>query len=296
MRRKTKTILGYLLIIFGIFIPLIGFFGMSYTNLTAKEDYKSFKSDLNNVSSDLVSTLESEVLAYNENIKKQNNTTIVDPFTANGFETDYNIENIGNGGVFAYLLVPKLDMVKPVYLDATYEHLDLGVAHIDGTNLPIGGEGTRSVIAGHRGWYNDTMFLNIDELLAGDMVYVDRGSEVLAYEVKDKEVIGPSDWDRLAPRSDDDILTLLTCEPFAPPRPYRLLINCERVEDNQVQDVNLENPDKIETDLLLSVSNSNTPSRTKYINYGIYIITGLLIIALVVMIIRFVVYLVKRRS
>lgn len=42
-------------------------------------------------------------------------------------------------------------------------------------------------------------------------------------------IIGPSDWDKLGPREDLDVLTLLTCHPFGPPRPDRLLVNCERV-------------------------------------------------------------------
>ncbi|WP_306489455.1 sortase, partial [Anaerococcus octavius] len=59
---------------------------------------------------------------------------------------------------FAYLSIPKLDKHLPLYLDASLDHISTGVAQVDGTSIPIGGAGTRSVIAGHRGWWTDTMF------------------------------------------------------------------------------------------------------------------------------------------
>lgn len=294
MKKRTRKIVGYILIIIGIGLPLIGFTGMTMNNLLAKGEYKSFRSTYLDQSKELLSTFEDEIIAYNENIKKQNSTTIVDPFTANGFETEYNIEDISNGGIFAFLVVPKLEMIKPIYLDATYEHLDMGVAHIDGTNLPIGGDSTRSVIAGHRGWYRDTMFLNIDDLVEGDKVYVDRGSEMLVYEVSDKEVIGPSDWDKLAPREGEDVLTLLTCHPFRPPRPYRLLVNCVRILPEEFKEVDLEatSVDK----LLESMASEKVDSTNRYMNFGIYAVTAIGWLALIAVIVKFLVVLVDNLS
>ena len=75
------------------------------------------------------------------------------------------------------------------------------------------------------------MFLYVDELVEGDDVYIKRATETLHYKVSDKEVIGPYDWDRLEKRGDQDVLTLLTCSPFYPPRPDRLLVNCLRYEE-----------------------------------------------------------------
>lgn len=72
------------------------------------------------------------------------------------------------------------------------------------------------------------MFLYLDQLNAGDYVYIERAEETLRYIVNDKEVIDPYEWDKLAPRGDADIVTLMTCSPFLPPRPNRLLVNCYR--------------------------------------------------------------------
>ena len=165
---------------------------------------------------------------YNEIVKKSD-ITVVDPFTAEDYKTAY--EKFQNTNIpFAYLVIPKLDKHLPIYLDASLEHISNGVAQVDGTSIPIGGAGTRSVIAGHRGWWGDTMFLYLDQLNPGDYVYIERAEQTMRYVVNDKEVIDPYDWDKLAPRGDEDIISLMTCSPFLPPRPNRLLVNCTRDE------------------------------------------------------------------
>ena len=165
---------------------------------------------------------------YNE-IVKNSDITVSDPFTAEDYKTSY--EKFQNTNIpFAYLVIPKLDKRLPLYLDATLDHISRGVAQVDGTSIPVGGPGTRSVIAGHRGWWGDTMFLYLDQLNYGDYVYVERAEQTMRYVVSDKEVIDPYDWDKLVPRGDADIISLMTCSPFLPPRPNRLLVNCVRDE------------------------------------------------------------------
>ena len=140
---------------------------------------------------------------------------------------------------FAYLSIPKLDKYLPLYLDATLEHISKGVAQVAGTAIPVGGKGTRSAIAGHRGWWGDTMFLYVDELESGDYIYIERANETMRYVVSDKEIIGPYDWAKLAPRGDLDMITLLTCSPFLPPRPDRLLVNAVRDDSGPAEEFKL---------------------------------------------------------
>nr|WP_296112282.1 class C sortase [uncultured Anaerococcus sp.] len=120
-----------------------------------------------------------------------------------------------------------------------------GVAQVAGTAIPIGGKGTRSAIAGHRGWWGDTMFLCADELESGDYIYIERAEETMRYVVSDKEIIGPYDWAKLAPRGDLDMITLLTCSPFLPPRPDRLLVNAIRDDSGPADEFKLPSGDFI---------------------------------------------------
>lgn len=227
---KTNTI-GYLLILIGLLFVSIPLTRRSIN------DYKAFKADQEFLEKEKQRPTD-QIKEENENAEKYNeivrnsDLSVIDPFTADEYQTNY-VDFKNTDIPFAYLSIPKLDKNLPIYLDASNRHLAIGVAQIDGTSIPIGGKNTRSVIAGHRGYWGDTIFLYLDQLEAGDYVYVQRADRTMRYVVSDKEVIGPYDWNKLKPREDEDMLTLLTCSPFLPPRPNRLLVNCIRDEETK---------------------------------------------------------------
>ncbi|MFO3665700.1 class C sortase [Anaerococcus sp. ENR0831] len=250
---KSSTI-GYLLILLGLLFVTIPLIRRTYNDYSALASRKRFEEMQTKRSAEEVATETQNAEEYNE-VVKNSDVTVSDPFTAEDYQTKYEKFTKTNTP-FAYLSIPKLDKHLPLYLDASLEHISLGVAQVDGTSIPIGGAGTRSVIAGHRGWWTDTMFLYVDQLQAGDYVYIERAEETMRYVVHDKEVIGPYDWDKLAPRGEEDIITLLTCSPFMPPRPNRLLINCYRDESAIAEEFNIPGKD------LPASQNEDTDSKT----------------------------------
>jgi len=228
MKNRKLRLIGYLFMLIGISLPLYTFTNLVYNDYKSKSMYEDFKKSQSNISEEELNKLEEEIKNYNKNLK---NTTIVDPFSNNEYKTVYEFKKDDPHGVFAYIRIPAINVYKPIRLDASYEHLDKGVAHIDGTALPTGGVGNRSVIAGHRGWYKDVMFLNLGDLKKGDKVYIERAGKTLTYVVTDTEIIKPYEGEKLFPIANRDMLTLLTCDPATPPSPYRLLVNCDRLEE-----------------------------------------------------------------
>lgn len=273
MKAKSRVIIGYIFILLGIFLPLLAFTSMSYREIMADKNYASFKAKDSQVTDDLID--------YNKEVVK-GESNIIDPFDNEEYQGAHDIKGIDKDEVFAYLIIPKLDMKKPIYLDATYDHLDWGVAQVEGTSLPLGGMSTRSVIAGHRGWWGDLMFYNVDKLEVGDEILIDGRTGLLEYRVTGTDVISPSDWESILPVAGKDMVTLLTCHPKRPPRPKRLLINAERVEEKKA-DVKPVVEDKTEVN---------------YLKYGVYGITLIGWIAMVLVFIRMVGYIrsSKRRS
>lgn len=248
MKVKTRVLIGYLFILLGIFMPLLAFTSMSYREIVANKKYAAFREKEESLTDDLKK--------YNEDVTK-GDANIIDPFSNEDYKGYYDIKGIDKEEVFAYLIIPKLDMKKPIYLDATYKHLDLGVAQVEGTSLPLGGKSTRSVIAGHRGWWGDLMFYNVEKLEAGDDIFIDGRSGLLKYKVTGQEIIDPSDWEKVLPIEGRDMVTLLTCHPKRPPRPKRLLINAERVVEKKADPV-----EKVSEERQVS-----------YLKYGIYGVT-----------------------
>ncbi|WP_148465104.1 class C sortase [Peptoniphilus harei] len=273
MKAKTRVIIGYLFILLGIFMPLLAFTSMSYRELMANKNYDSFKARDSQVTDDLID--------YNKKVIK-GDSNIIDPFDNEDYVGAYDIKGIDKDEVFAYLIIPKLDMKKPIYLDATFDHLDWGVAQVEGTSLPLGGMSTRSVIAGHRGWWGDLMFYNVDKLEVGDEIFIDGRTGLLEYRVTGTDIISPSDWESILPVAGKDMVTLLTCHPKRPPRPKRLLINAERVEEKKA-DVKPVVKEKTEV---------------SYLKYVIYLVTIIGWLAMVLVFIRMMGYIrsSKRRS
>lgn len=250
MKVKTRVLIGYLFILLGIFMPLLAFTSMSYREIVANKRYAAFREKDESLTDDLKK--------YNEDVTK-GDANIIDPFSNEDYKGYYDIKGIDKEEVFAYLIIPKLDMKKPIYLDATYKHLDLGVAQVEGTSLPLGGKSTRSVIAGHRGWWGDLMFYNVEKLEEGDDIFIDGRSGLLKYKVTGQEIIDPSDWEKVLPIEGRDMVTLLTCHPKRPPRPKRLLINAERVVEKKAEPVE-------------KVSEERQVSYLKYAIYGVTLV------------------------
>ena len=78
---------------------------------------------------------------------------------------DYGLES----EVYAVISIPILELEMPVYLGATGKHMSEGAALLSQTSIPIGGQNTNAVIAGHRGWRGASYFRYIDKLQPGDV-------------------------------------------------------------------------------------------------------------------------------
>ena len=128
----------------------------------------------------------------------------------------------------AVLTIPALELEMPIYLGTSYDNMAAGAAVLGQTSLPIGGVDTNCVIAGHRGWNGAAYFRYIDQLQPGDEVFVTNIWETLNYTVSEIQVIAPNDVSNVFIQDGRDLLTLLTCHPYASGGLYRYLVVCER--------------------------------------------------------------------
>lgn len=132
--------------------------------------------------------------------------------------------------IFSVLSIPAIDLEMPIYLGATEQHMADGAAHLSQTSLPIGGMDTNCVIAGHRGYSGASYFRYLDKLHVGDTVSVTNLWETLTYRVSEIRIIDPSDVDEILIQPGRELLTLLTCHPYASGGRQRYVVYCERSE------------------------------------------------------------------
>ncbi len=139
------------------------------------------------------------------------------------------------------LIIPKINVDVPVVYGANYDHdsqmkaMEKGVSHfaIPGANA-VPGQVGNTVFSGHSS--NDLfdpgdykfIFAQLDKLQNGDTIYVNYNSVRYTYTVTKKEVVLPSQVDKLTYTTDKPVLTLITCTPLGTAQ-KRLLVTAEQV-------------------------------------------------------------------
>ena len=156
-----------------------------------------------------------EAEAYNE---QHTVNTIVDAFNEDDeyvLSHPYDDMLDPNGdGLMGYIEIPKLDLTLPIYHGLGSESLEKGAGHVEGTSLPIGGESTHSVLAGHRGLPTAKLFTDLDLMEEGEIFIIRVLDHVLAYKVDQILTVLPEESEALGIVPGEDHVTLVTCTPY----------------------------------------------------------------------------------
>ena len=136
--------------------------------------------------------------------------------------------NLGGTGIMGYVVIPKIDVDLPIYHGTGSDSLDRGTGHLLGSSLPVGGEGTHTIITGHSGMASQKMFTDLEQLQEGDVFYLRVLDETLAYEVKAVHTVLPHDTTYLGIVPGQDLCTLVTCTPTGI-NTHRLLVQGSRI-------------------------------------------------------------------
>ena len=163
---------------------------------------------------------------YNDSLYAKTNRFYLDEEE----KTAYNaLLNVAGNGVMAYIEIPKLDCMFPVYHGTDEAVLQIAIGHIEGSSLPIGGPGAHTVLSGHRGLPSAKLFTNLDKMEIGDVFMLHVLDETLTYQVDQILTVLPEDVSALALDPEKDLCTLVTCTPYGI-NSHRLLVRGHRVE------------------------------------------------------------------
>lgn len=182
-------------------------------------------------SKEYLSELYKKMKSYNEDLFKAGQPKLTDPFSYE--QSPFDLTEYGmSDNMIGYIDIPKMEQKLPLMLGATWDNMGQGAAYMANTSLPIGGENTNCVIAGHRGMTYALMFRYIEWLENGDDVYIKNLWETLHYKVTKIEIIDPTDIDKIRIQKGKDMVTLITCHPY-PYNYQRYVVYCERVDDSE---------------------------------------------------------------
>ena len=160
--------------------------------------------------------------------------------------------NILTDEMMGYVEIPKINIKIPIFHTTSEEVLNKGAGHLEGSSLPVGGENTHSVISAHRGLPSASLFTDLDQLEDGDHFLIRVLDQTLCYEVDQIHIVEPENTSDLAVEPGQDLVTLLTCTPYAV-NTKRLLVRGHRVpyEEETIEKEEKESPMSLYTKYLL---------------------------------------------
>lgn len=136
--------------------------------------------------------------------------------------------NLAGDGIMGYLEIPVIGVKLPIYHGTEGNTLEIGVGHLLGSSLPIGGESCHAVLSAHSGMAGQKMFSDLPQLKYGDKFYLTVLGETMAYQVDQIAVVLPHESELLEISSGEDLCTLFTCTPFGV-NTHRLLVRGTRI-------------------------------------------------------------------
>ncbi|WIM66895.1 class C sortase [Corynebacterium breve] len=233
-KRKQKSVfqrvfVPLLLVLVGVGIMLYPVIASTWNNFAQQKVAAEYEEIMKDTDPE---TLNAAIEAAHEFNRVHTPGPILDPWDARASEDNelyaLYLSQLSGQSAMSQVVIPAIDSQLPVYHGTTEKVLQRGLGHLFGSALPVGGEGTHSVITGHTGITNATLWDNLIDVKEGDAIYISTFGERYKYEVHGIDVVLPNETDSLAPRPGEDLITLITCTPYGV-NTHRLLVHAHRV-------------------------------------------------------------------
>lgn len=170
--------------------------------------------------------------AYNEQLASSNaeaTDALASAVNTESVNKEYNnLLNLDGDGMMGYITIPRLKETMPIYHGTAEKVLQVGIGHLEQTSLPVGGESTHAALSGHRGLPTAKLFTDLNLMKKGDRFYIKILKDTYAYQVDKITTVLPTDTKELAIEPGKDLVTLITCTPYAV-NTHRLLVRAHRI-------------------------------------------------------------------
>ena len=226
--KRLKTIFAILMFATGVGIAAYPIVSNMLYERNATQVVESYDDTVKEMDQEEIDAAKEAVRKYNEQLQ----SAIVQDENGEGQQAGESyVDMTGVGESIGYITIPKIDLELPIYEGSSAEVLQKGIGHMEQSSYPIGGEGTHSVLTGHRGLPDAELFTHLDEMEEGDCFYLHVLDEILAYRVDQIKVVEPNETGDLDIIAGEDYCTLVTCTPYSV-NTHRLLVRGVRTEYN----------------------------------------------------------------
>lgn len=199
------------------------------------EIISTYRSEVKNINKEEMEDLYKEAEEYNALLQENTNRMLGDKDSCRISEKEYEkLLNFSKGGVMGIVSIPKISVKLPIYHGTEENVLSVGIGHLEGSSLPIGGENTHCILTGHRGLPGAKLFTRLDEMEENDIFFIQVGEKELAYSIYKIDVIEPEDVEKFANVEGNDLVSLVTCTPYGI-NSHRLVVTGQRVEQKTIE-------------------------------------------------------------
>lgn len=225
MKKHMTTIILILVFLLGLSLLLYPTVSDWWNSFHQTRAINGYNEAVEQMSAEDIAALRSEAVAYNASL-----VGAADAFASSeeGHSRYEDLLNVSGDGIMGYIEIPTIDCKLPIYHGVEEGTLAVGVGHIEGSSLPVGGESTHTVLSGHRGLPSARLFTDLDQMKEGDTFSLHILNETLTYQVDQILIVEPEDISALLIQSGRDLCTLVTCTPYGV-NSHRLLVRGTRI-------------------------------------------------------------------
>ena len=227
MKKHLSTVILILVFLTGLSLLLYPTVSDYWNSFHQSRAIATYASEVAELDSDIYDEMWAVAQDYNRRLAQRKDPLIQSAEDLAEYES---LLDIAGSGVMGYIEIPELKVSLPIYHGVDEGVLQIAVGHIPGTSLPTGGNGTHSVLSGHRGLPSAKLFTNLDQLREGDVFLLRVLDETLTYEVDQILIVEPQEVAALTIDPDQDYCTLVTCTPYGI-NTHRLLVRGHRIEN-----------------------------------------------------------------
>ena len=251
MNNKILPILASVILIAALGIAMYPTVSQWVNDLLSESAITQYNDTVDTLSAEDKAVLLAEAEEYNRGL----NEVVSDSFSSEAFAGDERYDgilNITENGQIGTINIPSIDCRLPIYHGSSEDMLSKGAVHLAGTAFPIGGSSTRSVISAHTAFPGKIFFDRLSEVEIGETFSVTVLGDTLYYKVTEINIVLPDEVEYLQPVKNKDLITLVTCTPYAL-NTHRLLVTGERDMTSKAELSEPETVQRKPVDLALSV-------------------------------------------
>ncbi len=229
--KAVSTVITLVLAVFimiGLGIMLYPSFSDWWNSLHASQSISEYVQAVENIDDSELQAMLAKAREYNTRMR----SGLVYDMSDEEYAEYETLLDISGTGIMGYISIPTINVNLPIFHGTSEEVLQVAAGHLAASSLPVGGEGTHSIISGHRGLPSAKLFTDLDKLVVGDTFVISILNEKLTYRVDQIKIVLPEDVSELQIQSGKDYCTLVTCTPYGI-NTHRMLIRGHRVENEE---------------------------------------------------------------